>query len=254
MNFRKDQPNSASGAAFAALKREGFHFLHATEMQAMLTCVGGVEPGGWSAFASSWHNMPVDTYMGDGGRYRSRRFAVFTAQPEHSDVLRAPHAPHYQELQFNLLNGGVERWFEPIPPEVTDTASFRSILLCCRDLFDALTPDSTWHVEVHQIRIEADATFTGQPTPEGAHRDGVDWVLVLLVNRTNVAQGETTVYDLEQRSLGSFTLTAPLDAALVNDKRVLHGVTPVEPLDPTQPAHRDVLVVTFRRVETAEAT
>jgi hypothetical protein len=42
-------------------------------------------------------------------------------------------------------------------------------------------------------------------------------------------------------------LTAPLDAALVDDGRVYHGVTAVAPLDPALPAYRDVLVVTFRR-------
>jgi hypothetical protein len=78
------------------------------------------------------------------------------------------------------------------------------------------------------------------------HRDGVDYVLVLLVGRQNIASGTTTIHDLERRLLGSFTLTHPFDAALVDDARVYHGVTPVEPLDPALPAHRDVLVVTFR--------
>ena len=96
------------------------------------------------------------------------------------------------------------------------------------------------------------------PTPEGVHRDGVDYVLVLLVGRENIAQGETTIHagddrDAERvalqngRALGSFTLAEPFDAALVDDHRVAHGVTPVEPIDPAAPAHRDVLVVTFRR-------
>ena len=50
-----------------------------------------------------------------------------------------------------------------------------------------------------------------------------------------------------RHQLGSFTLSVPLDAALVHDRRVYHGVTPVEPLDPDRPAFRDVLVATFRR-------
>jgi hypothetical protein len=103
------------------------------------------------------------------------------------------------------------------------------------------------HVEIHQFRIEAKPGEAGQPTPEGMHRDGVDWVLVLMVRRENVASGETTIYDLRQRPLGSFTLTAPLDAAWVDDGRVFHGVTAVTPIDPQLPAYRDVLVVTFRR-------
>ena len=49
------------------------------------------------------------------------------------------------------------------------------------------------------------------------------------------------------RPLGSFTLTDPLDSAVTDDNRVYHGVTPVTPLDPARPGHRDVLVVTFRR-------
>jgi hypothetical protein len=80
------------------------------------------------------------------------------------------------------------------------------------------------------------------------HRDGVDYVLVLLIHRHNIASGTTTIHDLDHRQLGSFTLTRPFDAALVDDARVYHGVTPIEPLNPTSPAYRDVLVVTFCKV------
>jgi hypothetical protein len=79
------------------------------------------------------------------------------------------------------------------------------------------------------------------------HRDGVDWVLVLLIGRVNIQSGETTIVDPRKRPLGSFTLTDPLDAAVTDDNRVYHGVTPVTPLDQALPGHRDVLVVTFRR-------
>ena len=120
------------------------------------------------------------------------------------------------------------------------------VLAFCRGLFSAFRPDADWHIECHQFRIEARRDAPGQPTPEGIHRDGVDYVLVLLVARTNIASGTTTVHDLAGRLLGSFTLSAPFDAALVDDARVKHGVTPVEPPDPVRAAHRDVLVVTFR--------
>ena len=55
------------------------------------------------------------------------------------------------------------------------------------------------------------------PTPEGLHRDGVDYVLVLLVDRQNIASGMTTIHALDGRALGHFTLTDPFDAALVDD-------------------------------------
>ena len=83
-------------------------------------------------------------------------------------------------------------------------------------------------------------------SPEGLHQDGVDYVLVLLINRRNIARGITSIHGLDGRPLGTFTLTDPFDAAVVDDARVAHGVTPVEPIDPALPAHRDVLVVTFK--------
>ena len=79
------------------------------------------------------------------------------------------------------------------------------------------------------------------------HRDGVDHVLVLLVRRSNVREGTTLIGRADGTLAGSFTLAEPLDAALVEDRRMHHGVTAVEPVDPGKPAWRDVLVVTLKR-------
>src|SRR5579883_3047445 len=152
---------------------------------------------------------------------------------------------------YNPLNGGIERWFEPVTEVIGRHPVMAAILGTSYELFDRMTPAEhrplAWHVELHQFRIEARSGEAGRPTPEGLHRDGVDWVLVLMVRRENIKSGETTIYDLARRPLGSFTLTRPLDAAFVDDSRVYHGVTPVEPLDGAAPAYRDVLVVTYRR-------
>jgi hypothetical protein len=227
------------------LERDAYAFLPGAEMRALLAAAGPLED--WDRFAASWDDMPVDTYMADGGRYRRRRHAVFSAAPG-GTIQRAAHQPHYQSLDYNPLHGGIERWFEPIADAVAAGPSLATILAFCRTLFERLAPAiRAWHIEVHQFRIEAQPGIAGKPTPEGMHRDGVDYVLVLLVRRQNIRRGTTAIHDLERRLLGSFTLTDPFDAALVHDARVYHGVTPVEPVDPALPAHRDVLVVTFRR-------
>jgi hypothetical protein len=230
-----------------ALQDSGFTFVEGAAMRDMLRPFGSLAD--WDAFAESWNRLELDTYMAEGGRYRRRRHAVFAA-PRAGAVARKPHQPHYQSLDYNPLHGGIERWFEPLEDSVASGASLRTILEFCRSAFGRLAADvAEWHVEVHQFRIEARAAESGRPTPEGMHRDGVDYVLVLLVHRQNIASGVTTIHGAG-RTLGQFTLTAPLDAALVDDRRVAHGVTPVEPIDPLQPAHRDVLVVTFRNVAT----
>jgi len=228
------------------IRRAGFAFVEAPEMGVLLEKAGLSD---WQSFAASWDDLGVDTYMADGGRYRRRRFAAFRATPD--GITRKPHQPHYQSRDYNPLNGGLERWFEPVTEAAGRHPALTAILQTSHALFDRMTQTElrppAWHVEIHQFRIEARVGEEGRPTPEGMHRDGVDWVLVLMVRRDNVASGETTIYDLVKRPLGSFTLTTPLDSALVDDSRVYHGVTPVVPLDPTQPAYRDVLVVTFRR-------
>jgi hypothetical protein len=228
------------------VERDGFAFVRAPVMHDALGAAGLAE---WPSFAASWNDLGVDTYMADGGRYRRRRFAAFRASAD--GILRKPHQPHYQSRDYNPLNGGIERWFLPVTERVASDPALTAILALCHRLFERLTPAAVrpalWHVELHQFRIEARPGEEGRPTPEGMHRDGVDWVLVLMVRRENVASGETTIYDLRQKPLGSFTLSAPLDAAFVDDSRVYHGVTPVTPLDPSCPAYRDVLVVTFRR-------
>ena len=66
------------------------------------------------------------------------------------------------------------------------SATMTTILTLCGNLFGMVSPAHAWHVEVHQFRIEARSGQEGRPTPEGMHRDGVDYVLVLLVNRTNI--------------------------------------------------------------------
>lgn len=214
-------------------------------MRAELEAAGSLAD--WPAFAASWNDLEIDRYLAEQERYRRRRFAVYAIDAS-GTIQRQPHQPHYQHKDYNVLFGGVERWFAPIDPDVGESQTMRTVVGFCDRLFRGLAPSvAAWRVEVHQFRIEARADAPGQPTPEGVHRDGVDFVLVLLVNRHNIVSGTTTVYDLGGRPLGDFTLTDPLDAALIDDNRVAHGVTAVTPCDPARPGHRDVLVVTFRK-------
>jgi len=222
----------------SGLRDQGFVRFEAAETRALL---GPEAMAGWGAFADSWNDLGLDTFMADGGRYRRRRFAAFAAGPDGVD--RKPHQPHWQSRDYNPLNGGVQRWFEPVTGVIAEHPVTQGVIRAGLELFG----EGPWHVELHQFRIEARAGETGQPTPEGAHRDGVDWVIVMLVDRRNVDSGVTDIYAPDGASLGSFTLTAPGDAVFLDDHRVLHGVTPIRPLDPALPAVRDVLVATYRR-------
>ncbi|MGE3958345.1 MAG: 2OG-Fe dioxygenase family protein [Vicinamibacterales bacterium] len=236
--------SSTADGVHAAVDRAGFAFVEGAGMRAILERHGSLAD--WEAFAASWGRLDLDTYMADGGRYRRRRHAVY-AVAAGGGITRKPHQPHYQSLDYNPMHGGIERWFQPVEESLGAGPSLTTVLECCRSTFSALAKTvEEWHVEVHQFRIEARPSEVGRPTPEGLHRDGVDYVLVLLVNRENIASGVTTIHGEQGEMLGQFTLTTPFDAAIVDDRRVAHGVTPVESIDPSKPAYRDVLVVTFK--------
>ncbi|MFJ5446673.1 2OG-Fe dioxygenase family protein [Methylobacillus methanolivorans] len=223
---------------------DGFSFVPGEQIKQWLLASSADALLDWQTFDASWEGMPLDEYMADGGRYRRRRFATLSANASGPIVLE-PHQPHYQSREYNSLNGGVARIYEPIPVELIHGHTMQGVLQLSRDLFSRLRPQASWHIEAHQFRIEANQKEHGQPAPEGVHRDGVDYVLVMMIKRVNISSGTTTLHSLDKRVLDSFTLTNPLDWALVDDKRCMHGVTPVEQIDANSPAYRDVLVVTF---------
>lgn len=225
----------------AAMARDGYARLSGS---AMFDRLDIAEPD-WAAFTASWRHLGPDLYMADGGRYRRRRHATFACRD--GVLTRQPHQPHWQSRDYNPLNGDVQRWFDPVDPATIANPVMQAILAFCADHF-APAGSAAWHVELHQFRIEASPDEQGRPTPEGMHRDGVDRVLVMLVERCNVREGVTRIGAPDGRALGEFTLTDPGDTMLIDDHRILHGVTEIHPLDPARPAWRDALVVTFAAV------
>ncbi len=224
------------------IRAAGFCFIPAANAAPLVD----ISAADWQHFAASWNDMPLDTYMADGGRYRRRRHATLSMVANATEAVLESHRAHYQSLDYNTLNGGIARHFKPIAEAVVRGAAMTSLLALCGAVFGRCLPGRAWHIEAHQFRIEAHAAASGQPTPEGVHRDGVDYVLVMMVTRHNIREGTTTIHAADKTPLAHFTLTEPLDMTLIDDHRCLHGVTPVVPFDGAQPAWRDVLVVTFR--------
>src|SRR4051812_22192653 len=103
----------------AALEQSGFVFAQAPQMRDAL----GAGLADWEEFARSWDDLGLDTYMADGGRYRKRRHAAFRADA--AGITRKAHQPHYQSRDYNALNGGIARWFEPALEATVATASFQ---------------------------------------------------------------------------------------------------------------------------------
>jgi hypothetical protein len=205
--------------------------------------------GSLTALASDWDRLPPDLYLKDGGKYRFRRHASAIQALDGGGALqRVAHRPHWQPTTYNALHGGIRRWFEPIADGTWQHPALQALIGAFGRLFAAGeragSAPARWFVEVHQFRIDA-SRETGKPTPEGAHRDGVDFVAIVLIARHEVAGGETAVFDAHGRKLAQVTLAQPFTALLLDDRRVVHETTPIVGTAPR--AYRDTLVVTYRR-------
>jgi hypothetical protein len=239
MTSRVDEAKTHEHGAHRALHESGYVLLTPSQLEQAL----GVDVASCAMLAESWNRLPRDGYLKDGGRYRSRRHSCFTHDPGSKQLVLAPHRAHWQPTDYNALHGGMERWFEAIDPAITNAAPFRRLLEGLGETFAALCRVERWYVEAHQFRIDT-ADGIGRPTPEGAHRDGVDFVAVVLVRRHNIRGGETRVFEAHGIAGVRFTMTQPWSALLLDDERVIHESTPIQ-ADGTGGV-RDTLVLTYR--------
>ena len=225
----------------SALHERGYAVLVPDSVAAL----AGVALADLDALASSWDDLLPDEYLKDGGRYRKRRHSCFVA--EDGALQQVPHRMHWQSVDYNALHGGMQRWFEPVQPAVVAQPAWSKLLGALAQVFSARMPVPRWSIEAHQFRIDT-AEGVGRPTPEGAHRDGVDFVVVLLVARRGVKGGETRVFDAHGPNGMRFLMQEPLTALLLDDERVIHETTSLFPADDEAPGAglRDTLVLTFR--------
>ena len=107
-----------------------------------------------------------------------------------------------------------------------------------------LRGEQPWFIEAHQFRIDT-SDGIGRPTPEGAHRDGVDFVAVFMVGREGIKGGESRVFEARGPQGQRFTMSAPWTLLLLDDERMIHETTPIQPA--AERGWRDTLVVTLRR-------
>ncbi len=237
------------------LRVRGFAVVSPAQSQEAL----GVKEVALNVLKATWAELPRDSYLRDGGSYRSRRHSCFICEPQTAAPLTlVAHRAHWQPIDYNALHGGFERMFEPIATSVVANPAWQQLLVQLTELFDQVRPGPRWFIEAHQFRIDT-ATGIGRPTPEGAHRDGVDFVAVIMVNRAHVIGGETRVFEADTPELGGvaaatsvfngvrFTLHEPWSMLLLDDERVIHETTPLQPDGRGATGVRDTLVLTFRR-------
>ncbi|HBZ07128.1 2OG-Fe dioxygenase family protein [Massilia haematophila] len=220
-----------------ALRIEGYALLRPRDVAALSGCTLDE----LQALAPSWDHLELDNYLKDGGRYRRRRHSCFVDSGE--ALTQTPHRAHWQPVEYNALHGGMHRLFEPVEDTTIAQPAWQQLLRALGAVCSRVKGEQPWYVEAHQFRIDT-ADGIGRPTPEGAHRDGVDFVAVILIGRAGIKGGETRVFEADGPRGQRFTMTEPWTMLLLDDAAVIHESTPIQPLD--EHGHRDTLVLTWR--------
>lgn len=203
----------------------------------------GVAADVWAQFSSHWEELAPDCYAAELSLQRLRRYGLYSfvdgvATPMPNDVFIQPQ-------DSNPLYIDRDRHFEPLTDAFANDPLLTKLLTLLGRFADALDDVPAWVVKVHPFRVIASGDGEGQPTPEGLHRDGVTLVTSLLIRRSNALGGESSVFDLTGRHLLTTALAESGTLLVGDDRNSVHGVAPIRPADPAEPALRDVLVITF---------
>jgi hypothetical protein len=201
----------------------------------------------WERLIRDWDHLELDRYLQSGATFRLRRYGRYYWSPVGDDLRLLPHQTYFQQSAENNYAGGIERDFAPLLPGTADNPFLSALIRCtfaCLPISEERR-GQTWEVRIHLIRIVASRNQPGLPAPEGIHQDGTDFLTLHLVRRQNVVGGTTTIYDLDRKAIWSGTMRRALDSLVLEDRRIMHGVTPVDVSDGHTDGIRDILGIDF---------
>ena len=226
-----------------ALKEAGFAFLE----NASLSVAQQTNALHSNALAEQWNDLEPDYYLRGNATFRKRRYGRFAFQPGLRSIKLLPHKPYYQSRAANCYAGGVERVLAPLTPEFLNNPFLQALIEYDYSIFPTtpLQDRGWWVIACHQFRIVGTADADGKPTPEGVHRDEIDFGAMHLMGRENVSGGHSRIHFNDRRIKAEVVMRNHLDTLFWNDRMILHSATPIKPVNPAADAVRDILVLGF---------
>ena len=186
---------------------------------------------------SAFDEIPLDRHF--NGAYRHRTQSRFHFAD--GTITRLPKVDLFQSSEINKLEnyGGIRREYDELPSGIEEWPSFRELVRHWAGQFGL----DEFDFSAHQIRTRG----SGEPVPEGRHRDGYQYVGVFVADRHKIAEDSalTNVWDIntDQKIITDVVIGAG-ELVSFDDRRVIHDASPLIPLD-GDASHRDVLILTY---------
>lgn len=201
--------------------------------------------GDWVIFKDTWNHLDQDKYMNDNGDYRLRKFTKAKYCHNDDTLWMKEYDYYYQPPKVNALNGGMKRWFTQIDIDTFNNKILNAAIKTIGRSISEFADQKEWNINIYLNRILAKNCKEGKPSPEGIHKDGVKFSLLLLMDRENVNGGENTIYDLNKKPTFTHTLKSEGECILFMDEPTYHFASPVTQVDISTEGHRDLLVIEF---------
>jgi len=225
------------------LSTDGFCFLNKADYCQLLDFYS-LYPSAINEFVDSFNNLPIDEYMNDGGKYRFRRFGRLSYNSQADTLSKLPHEAFFQSRMHNSLNGNMNRDFSPMEDQVLENKFLHFLIKYHYSKISNISKVNHWKIYLHQIRIVANNEYGGNPAPEGIHRDGHYFVAQILISKNNVSGGVSQLYNQNKDEIFKTELTEFLDSILLDDRRLYHNVSPIQPKEMIT-GNRDMLLIDF---------
>ena len=181
--------------------------------------------------------IPQDPYIQEGYRYKS----LARCRLNGTNIEKQPHIPLFQDQYTNPVNGGIVRSYQEISN--LDYA-YEAIILFAK----TFGIDFSYEILIQAQRTKCSDGNVGITTPEGFHRDGIEFLAILCVSRYNILGSETQLVNSHGNIVFKHTLS-PGEMLLIDDSKLLHYTSPITIKNPEQSEYgfRDVLIISSSR-------
>ncbi len=189
----------------------------------------------------SCFRLPADT--NGGQRFRAYRSFELTEL----GLAESNTQGYLQSEQYNYLDGGKVRTFQPIEPSIRKLPLLRKVIETDAAIVKAtgIVPfDETVKVGVHQVRYQPENGVPSYSSPPWLHKDDEPAVFVHLLNLSANSTGGDSVLASGNRDFHRvLKLVNPFDTLFLT-QNLFHAVTPVG-IEEGTVGFRDILIVTF---------
>lgn len=190
---------------------------------------------------ASYDNLPIDKYhVFNDKPFRFRRLDKVIVNDNSFNLVN--DTDFFQDNSINHYAGGTNRKYENIESKVHNI--FVDIF---KSNFSKFINFSSYELGFHQIRIKCGLDFVGYPVPEGWHKDGFDFVVIMNISSTNILGGVTKIRSNLKDNFDHYScLLDQGDYLLVNDKIFYHYTDPINVNDINKDGYRDSLIITIK--------